>query len=49
MVILAEGGITTTWTEVRPSMRMGLVLATVGISVSVAVMAVFAHLVLGLP
>ena len=27
-VILAEGGLTTSWTEVRPSMRLGVSLAS---------------------
>ncbi|KQP65381.1 MULTISPECIES: potassium/proton antiporter [Nocardioides] len=48
-VILAEGGLTTSWREARPVMRLGLSLATVGVAVSVAVVAVGAHYVLGLP
>jgi cell volume regulation protein A len=48
-VILAEGGLTTNWREVRPSMRLGLSLATVGVAVSVAVVAAGAHFLLGLP
>ncbi|MEO9322020.1 potassium/proton antiporter [Nocardioides sp. C4-1] len=48
-VILAEGGLTTSWRDARPSMRLGLSLATVGIAVSVAVMAVGSHYLLGLP
>ena len=48
-VILAEGGLTTSWREARPSMRLGLSLATVGVSVSVTVVAVAAHYLLGLP
>lgn len=47
-LILAEGGLTTSWAEVRPTFRIGLLLATVGVAASVAVMAVFAHYVLGL-
>ena len=47
-LILAEGGLTTSWAEVRPSMRLGLSLATLGVGVSVAVVAVGAHFVLGL-
>ena len=39
VVILAEGGLTTSWREIRPAMRMGLSLATVGVAVSVGVMA----------
>jgi cell volume regulation protein A len=48
-VILAEGGLTTSWREARPSMRLGVSLATVGVVVSIAVMAVAGHYVLGLP
>ena len=48
-VILAEGGLTTRWDEARPSMRLGLSLATLGVAVSVSVVAVAAHYVLGLP
>ena len=48
MLILAEGGLTTKWEEVRPSMAHGLLLATLGAAVSVTVVAVSAHLVLGL-
>ncbi len=48
MLILAEGGLTTHWPEIRPVMRLGVSLATVGVAVSVLVMAVFAHYVLGL-
>ena len=48
VLILAEGGLTTSWPEIRPVMRLGVSLATVGVAVSVAVMAVFSHYVLGL-
>ncbi len=47
-LILAEGGLTTSWESVRPSMRLGLSLATLGVAVSVAIVAVGAHLLLGL-
>ncbi|MBO0847665.1 MAG: potassium/proton antiporter, partial [Nocardioides sp.] len=47
-VILAEGGLTTSWQMVRPSMRLGLSLATLGVGVSVAIVAVGAHYALGL-
>jgi potassium/hydrogen antiporter len=47
-LILAEGGLTTNWTEVRPSMRLGLSLATIGVAVSVTAVALIAHYVLGL-
>jgi cell volume regulation protein A len=46
--ILAEGGLTTSWPEIRPVMRLGVSLATVGVAVSVAVVAAFSHYVLGL-
>ncbi|CAN5320117.1 potassium/proton antiporter [soil metagenome] len=48
LLILAEGGLTTHWEHVRPSIGMGLLLATVGVSVSVGVVAVGAHYALGL-
>ena len=48
ILILAEGGLTTPWPEIRPVMRLGVSLATVGVAVSVLVMTVFGHYVLGL-
>jgi cell volume regulation protein A len=48
-LILTEGGLTTSWREVRPSMRLGLLLATVGVAISVSVMAAAGHYLLGLP
>lgn len=48
MLILAEGGITTNWAHVRPSIGFGLLLATLGSVVSVLVVAVSAHALLGL-
>ena len=48
-IILAEGGLTTAWGEVRPCMGLGVSLATVGVAVSIAVVAVGAHYLLGLP
>jgi cell volume regulation protein A len=47
-VILAEGGLTTEWSTFRSSMRLGLALATVGVVVSIGVMAVATHYLLGL-
>ncbi|WP_240195203.1 potassium/proton antiporter [Nocardioides faecalis] len=47
-IILAEGGLTANWREVRPSMRLGTSLATIGMTVSVAVVAVAGHYLLGL-
>ena len=46
-VILAEGGLTTRWSVLRPALPFAAVLATVGVAVSVAVVAGLAHLVLG--
>jgi cell volume regulation protein A len=48
-LILAEGGLTTNWSVVRPSMRLGVSLATLGVAASVAIVALGAHFVLGLP
>jgi potassium/hydrogen antiporter len=48
VLILAEGGITTNWREIRPSMRLGVVLATVGIAISVGIVALGAHYLLGM-
>jgi cell volume regulation protein A len=48
VLILAEGGLTTRWTEVRSSIRLGGALATVGVAVSITTMAVLTHYLLGL-
>lgn len=48
MLILAEGGLTTSWPETKPVVRLGVSLATIGVGVSVLVMSVFSHYVLGL-
>lgn len=47
-VILAEGGLTTNWKEIKPVLRMSLALATIGITVSVLVVALVAHHLLGM-
>jgi cell volume regulation protein A len=49
VVILTEGGLTTKWNEVRPSIGLGLALASAGVIVSVALVAVAAHFLLDLP
>lgn len=46
VVILSEGGLTTSWQELRPAMRIGSLLATLGVVTGVASTAVLAHLVL---
>ena len=48
-LILGEGGLTTEWRQVRTSMRLGLSLATLGVAISVAIVSVGAHYLLGLP
>ncbi len=48
-IILAEGGLTTNWRETRGSVRMGFALATIGVTISVGVVAIGAHFLLGLP
>lgn len=48
IVILSEGGLTTHWPDVRPSMRLGAALATIGVGVSVGIMALAGHYLLGL-
>ncbi len=48
VLILAEGGVTTKWENVRSSMVFGTVLATIGVTISVAVVAVGSHYLLGL-
>ena len=47
MLILAEGGLTTRWRDVRPAMGLGTLLATLGVTVSVACVALPAHYLLG--
>ena len=48
-LILAEGGLTTSWGSIRPSVAPAALLATVGVTVSIGVVAVAAHLLLGQP
>ena len=48
VLILAEGGLTTHWEEIRPAMRLGVALATLGVGVSVTVVAVGSHYLFGL-
>ena len=47
-VILVEGGLTTRFANIRPLLAPAAVLATVGVGVSMAVIAVAAHLLLGI-
>jgi potassium/hydrogen antiporter len=48
IVILAEGGLTTRWADVRRAAGPGLVLSTLGVAVSVAATAALAVALLGL-
>jgi cell volume regulation protein A len=48
VVILAEGGLTTRWKDIQASTVLATVLATAGIAVSVGLMTIFGHWVLGL-
>ena len=48
VLILAEGGLTTRWRDIRPSIGPAVMLATVGIGVSIGLMTVFGYFVLGL-
>ncbi|MFQ6173420.1 potassium/proton antiporter [Oryzobacter sp. R7] len=47
VIILVEGGVTTRWSSIRPSVGPAAVLATVGVGVSVVVVGVVARFVLG--
>ena len=47
--ILAEGGLTTRWEDVKRAWGIASLLATLGVAASVGAVTVFAHLVLGLP
>ncbi|AYY11830.1 potassium/proton antiporter [Actinobacteria bacterium YIM 96077] len=48
VVILAEGGLTTRWRDLRPSLGAGLSLATVGVGISTAIIAAAGHFIFGL-
>ncbi|GAA3409165.1 potassium/proton antiporter [Streptosporangium vulgare] len=47
-IILAEGGLTTTWSHVKEAIPTALVLATVGVGVSIVAVAIPVHLILGM-
>lgn len=49
VLILAEGGMTTQWSNVKSSTVISILLATVGVGVSVGLMTLFGHFVLELP
>ncbi|WP_312881381.1 potassium/proton antiporter [Actinomadura alba] len=47
VVILTEGGLTTNWKDVRPGIPVALSLATIGTAVSVVVVALTGHYLIG--
>ena len=49
VMILAEGGLTTKWSEVKPHIGLAGVLATVGVVVTIGLMGLFGYYVLHLP
>lgn len=49
VLILTEGGLTTRWQTIKPALGAAVLLATVGIGVSVAVVAVGAHFLFNIP
>jgi cell volume regulation protein A len=49
VVIIAEGGLTTRWSVVRPVIGAAAMLASLGVFVSVAVVGALVHVLLGLP
>ncbi len=48
IVIIAEGGLTARWATLRPVLGLAATLSTIGVGVSVAVVGVVGHYVLGL-
>ncbi len=47
VVILVEGGLTTRWDDLRGALGRAAALSTVGVGVTVGIVAAFAHLALG--
>lgn len=48
ILILAEGGLTTSWAEIKESIAPAATLATLGVLVSIAVVGAAAHFIFGL-
>ena len=46
VLILAEGGLTTRWDDVKPAVVPAVLLSTLGVAISMSVTALIAHLVL---
>lgn len=49
VIILYEGGVTTRWRDIRGSLLLAALLATVGVLVSIALVGVFGYFALGMP
>lgn len=49
VLILIEGGLTTKWSDIRPSIGPAAMLAFAGTLVSIGLVTLFAHFVLGIP
>ncbi|MCL2782575.1 MAG: potassium/proton antiporter [Propionibacteriaceae bacterium] len=49
VMILAEGGLTTKWTEIKPYIGLAGALATIGVGVSIVLMSLFGYYILHLP
>ena len=45
-IILAEGGLTTRWSQVKPAMPFAVVLSTLGVAISVAIVAAASYYLL---
>lgn len=48
VLILADGGLSTRWSTVRPALGLGLALSTVAVAVSIGVVGIALHLLLDL-
>ncbi|ETI86603.1 MAG: Potassium/proton antiporter, partial [Propionibacterium sp. DORA_15] len=48
VLILADGGLSTNWKDIRPALGSAALLATAGVGVSFGVMALLGHYALGL-
>lgn len=48
VLILAEGGLSTKWHDIRPAIGPAALLATAGVGLTIAGQVIFGHLVLGL-
>ncbi|WP_226346245.1 potassium/proton antiporter [Agilicoccus flavus] len=48
ILILAEGGLTTSWSAIKSAVAPAAMLATVGVAVSIVVLGAIAHVLLGL-